>query len=122
MHQVLLTSLLMVGVIGLSACAPTQAVAGVTVTPVLIKVSPSASRGERVTLQGRYLGGPSSARILLGADESGAGGYPLPAASVVSWTDSTIVFTVPAGAPVGSSWLFVQVGQMRSTGLPFSVR
>ena len=45
-----------------------------------------------------------------------------PAAAVQSWTDSQIVLTVPSDAPVGGSWLFVEVGAMRSTGLPFSVK
>ena len=124
MRVFFLSSLLTAGALGLglSSCAPrTQAVAGVTVTPVLIKVSAAAARGQNVTVQGRYLGGPSSAKVLLGADENGAGGYALPASAVVSWTDSQIVFTVPGNAPVGGSWLFVQVGDMRSTGLPFSV-
>ena len=122
MRVFFLSSLLTVGAIGLSSCAPsTQAVAGVTVTPVLIKTSASAARGQNVTVQGRYLGGPASARVLLGADSAGVGGYALPASAVVSWTDSQIVFTVPSNAPVGGSFLFVQVGDMRSTGLPFSV-
>lgn len=124
MRAYLLTSLLTAGALGfgLSSCAPrSQAVAGVTVTPVLVKVSSAAARGSNVTVQGRFLGGPSSAKVLLGADETGAGGYALPAAAIVSWTDSQIVFTVPSNTPVGGSWLFVQVGDMRSTGLPFSV-
>lgn len=123
MRVFFLSSLLAAGAIGLtlSSCAPTQVVAGVTVTPVLIKVSAATARGQNVTVQGRYLGGPSTARVLLGADSSGVGGYALPASAIVSWTDSQIVFTVPSNAPVGGSWMFVQVGEMRSTGLPFSV-
>ncbi|WP_425147473.1 IPT/TIG domain-containing protein [Deinococcus sp.] len=124
MRTFFLSSLLTVGVIGLGlcSCAPAAQVAGVTVTPVLVKLSPAAARGETVTVQGRYLGGPSTSKVLLGADENGKGGYALPAAAVVSWTDSQIVFTVPSDAPVGGSWLYVQVGGMTSTGLPFSVR
>ena len=122
MRVFFLTSLLTAGALSFSSCAPTtQAVAGVTVTPVLIKTSAAAARGQNVTIQGRYLGGPSSAKVFLGADGNGSGGYALPANAVVSWTDSQIVFTVPAGAPVGGGFLFVQVGDMRSTGLPFSV-
>ncbi len=122
MRVFFLTSLLAAGALGFSSCAPTtQAVAGVTVTPVLIKTSATAARGQNVTVQGRYLGGPGSAKVLLGADANGVGGYALPTSAVVSWTDSQIVFTVPANAPVGGSFLFVQVGDMRSTGLPFSV-
>lgn len=124
MRVFFLTSLLAAGALGLglTSCAPsTQAVAGVTVTPMLIKVSNATARGQNVTVQGRYLGGPSSARILLGSNENGTGGYAVPAGAIVSWTDSQIVFTVPSNAPVGGSWLFVQVGDMRSTGLPFSI-
>ena len=123
MRVVFLSSLLAAGAIGLSlsSCAPTQAVAGVTVTPLLIKVSAPVARGQNVTVQGRYLGGPSTARVLLGADSSGAGGYAVPTSAIVSWTDSQIVFTVPSNAPVGGSWMFVQVGETRSAGLPFSV-
>ena len=124
MRVFFLSSLLTVGAVslGLTSCAPAAQVAGVTVTPVLVKLSPAAGRGQNVTVQGRYLGGPATARVLLGADENGAGGYAIPAAAVVSWTDSQIVFTVPANAPVGGSWLFVEVAGSRSTGLPFSVR
>jgi hypothetical protein len=89
---------------------------------MLIKASESAARGGTVTVQGRYLGGPSSGRVRLGANENGEGGYVFPAAAVQSWTDTQIVLTVPADAPVGGSWLFVEVGGMRSTGLPFSVK
>ena len=124
MRVFFLSSLLTVGALGLglSSCAPRpQAVAGVTVTPVLIKVSAAAARGQNVTVQGRYLGGPNSARVLLGADSSGAGGYAVPASAIVSWSDSQIVFTIPSNAPVGGAWMFVQVGDMQSTGLPFSV-
>lgn len=114
-------SLLFMGVLG--SCAPRQqAAAGVTVTPVLVKLSEPAARGATLTIQGRYLGGPSTGRVRLGADESGAGGYLFPAAAVRSWTDSEIVLTIPADAPVGGSWLFVEVGGRQSTGLPYSVR
>ena len=55
-------SLLFTGV--LASCAPRQqAVVGVTVTPVLIKLSESAARGGILTIQGRYLGGPSTGRV-----------------------------------------------------------
>ena len=114
-------SLLFLGV--LSSCAPRQgAVAGVTVTPVLIKVSEPAPRGGTLTVQGRYLGGPNTGRVRLGADMNGSGGYVFPASAVQSWTDSQIVLTIPADAPVGGSWLFVDVGGRPSTGLPYSVR
>ncbi|WP_221088813.1 IPT/TIG domain-containing protein [Deinococcus aquaedulcis] len=106
----------------LVACAPAQQTAMVTVTPMLIKVSEAAARGGTVTIQGRYLGGPSTGRVRLGADERGQGGYLFPASAVRSWTDSEIVLTVPADAPVGGSWLFVEVAGRQSTGLPFSVR
>ncbi len=120
MKRILVSALLLTG--GLSACMPRQAaVAGVTVTPVLIKVSEGAKHGGSVTVQGRYLGGPSTGRVRLGADEQGKGGYLIPGAAVNSWTDNQIVFTIPANAPVGASWLFIEVGDMRSTGLPFSV-
>jgi IPT/TIG domain len=93
----------------------------VTQTPVLVKVSSGAAKGEAVTVQGRYLGGPATGRIRLGADENGQGGYLIPTASVTSWTDSEIVFSVPATSPAGGSWLFIEVNGRQSTGLPFSV-
>ncbi len=120
MRIFLLGSLLLVGT--LTSCAPrVGTVMGVTQTPVLVKVSSGAARGQAVTLQGRYLGGPTTGRIRLGADENGAGGYLIPAGAVTSWTDSEIVFSVPATAPAGGSWLFVEVNGRQSTGLPFSV-
>ncbi|MGM9319601.1 IPT/TIG domain-containing protein [Deinococcus aquaticus] len=94
----------------------------VTVTPMLIKVSGAAARGATVTVQGRYLGGPTTGQVRLGADEDGKGGYVFPASAVRSWTDSEIVLTIPADAPVGGSWLFVEVAGKQSTGLPYSVQ
>ncbi|EYB67688.1 cell surface receptor IPT/TIG [Deinococcus phoenicis] len=114
-------SLLFMG--ALASCAPRQQAApGVTVTPLLVKVSEPAARGGTLTIQGRYLGGPATGRVRLGADMSGAGGYVFPASAVRSWTDSEIVLAIPDNAPVGGSWLFVEVGGMTSTGLPYSVR
>lgn len=110
----------------LASCAPRQQVQTaeqmVTVTPMLIKVSESAPRGGQVTIQGRFLGGPTVGRVRLGADERGEGGFLFPKNAVVSWTDSQIVLTIPADAPLGGSWLFVEVGERKSTGLPYSVR
>ncbi|WP_229781887.1 IPT/TIG domain-containing protein [Deinococcus daejeonensis] len=85
-------------------------------------MSDSAARGGTVTIQGRYLGGPSAGKVRLGATEQGEGGYVFPPSAVQSWTDTQIVLTVPTDAPVGGSWLFVEVGAMRSTGLMFSVK
>ena len=63
-------SLLFLG--ALASCAPRQAVtAGVTVTPLLVKLSDAAPRGGLLTVQGRYLGGPSTGRVRLGADAAG---------------------------------------------------
>ena len=122
MLRFFVASLLIAG--GLVACAPAQQGASqmVTVTPMLIKVSESAARGGTVTIQGRYLGGPSAGTVRLGATEQGEGGYVFPPSAVRSWTDTQIVLTVPTDAPVGGSWLFVEVGAMRSTGLMFSVK
>ena len=47
-----------------SATPRTSTVAGVTVTPVLIKVSEGAAAGGTLTIQGRYLGSAQTARIL----------------------------------------------------------
>lgn len=120
MLRFLVASLVFTGT--LSACAPAQQDQTVTVTPMLYKVSEAGARGGSVTIQGRYLGGPSSGRVRLGADERGQGGYLFPAAAVQSWTDNQIVLTIPSDAPVGGSWLFVEVAGRQSTGLPFSVR
>ncbi|MBB5375288.1 hypothetical protein HNQ07_000732 [Deinococcus metalli] len=110
----------------LASCAPRQqtqtAEQMVTVTPMLVKVSEGAARGSQLTIQGRFLGGPSIGKVRLGATETGQGGYVFPATAVVSWTDTQIVLTIPADAPVGGSWLFVEVGGKQSTGLPYSVR
>ncbi len=120
MRIFLLGSLLLVG--SLASCAPrVGTVAGVTQTPMLVKVSSGAAQGQAVTVQGRYLGGPTTGRIRLGADENGQGGYLIPVSAVTSWSDSQIVFTVPANAPAGGSWLFIEVAGRQSTGLPFSV-
>lgn len=129
MRQLLLASLLTAAVLGLGACAPRTGVAvattvtGVSVNPVLLKLSASARRGGSVTLQGRYLGGPATAQLFLGASESGLtpGSYQIPASAISSWTDSQIVFTVPSTAPTGGSWVYVRVGQLVSSGLTISI-
>ncbi len=122
MLRFFLTSLLFMGVV--TSCTPrTQTVAGVTYAPVLIKLSESASHGGTLTVQGRYLGGPTTGRVLLGADANGNSSYTIPAAAIRSWTDTQIVLTIPSDAPVGGSWLFVEVGGMKSSnGLPYSVK
>jgi len=123
--SLMILSTLALGV-GLSSCAPraqsaTDPAAAVQVSPALIKLSAPAARGQNVTVQGRYLGGPGNGRVILGADLNGDGGYTVPAAAIVSWTDSMIVFTVPSNAPVGGSFLLIQVGALRSNALPYSV-
>ncbi|MFC4425502.1 IPT/TIG domain-containing protein [Deinococcus navajonensis] len=121
MRHLFVASLLCLG--ALASCTPSiQGASQVTVTPMLIKVSEPAARGGTLTIQGRYLGGPATSRVRLGADERGEGGYVFPATAVRSWSDTEIVLTIPADAPVGGSWLFVEVGGLRSTGLPYSVR
>lgn len=122
MRSFFVASLLCAGV--LASCAPSQQVSTermVTVTPVLIKVSEGAARGGTLTIQGRYLGSARTGQVRLGANERGEGGSVLPASAVTSWTDTEIVLTLPADAPLGGSWLFVEVGGQRSTGLPYSV-
>lgn len=120
MKQLLVAALLALP-LALGACAP-AAVQGVTVPPLLVKVSPGAAPGEAVTVQGRYLGGPQTGRVIVGAQADGSGGVALPAATVRSWTDTQIVFTVPQGLNAGGGWLVVEVAGRRSAGLPFSVR
>ena len=122
MLRFFLASLLFMGVV--TSCTPrTQSVAGVTYAPVLVKLSDSAARGGTMTIQGRYLGGPSTGKVLLGADADGKSPYVIPASAIQSWTDTKIVLTIPNDAPVGGSWLFVEVGGMKSSnGLPYSVK
>ena len=96
-------SLLLTGL--LASCTPrVTTVAGVTVTPVLIKVSEGAAPGDPLTIQGRYLGNAQTARVLIGADENGQGGTAFPASAVQSWSDTQIVLKVPEGMPAGGSW------------------
>ena len=118
----LFTLVLLCGLVAptLTGCMPSAST--VTVTPVLIKVSEAAAPGQTVVLQGRYLGGTTSGAVRLGADENGKGGFILPVASVVSWTDSRIEFKVPTGATAGGGWVYVEVAGRQSTGLPFSIK
>ena len=118
----LFTLVLLCGLVAptLTGCMPSAST--VTVTPVLIKVSEAAAPGQTVVLQGRYLGGTASGAVRLGADENGKGGFILPVASVVSWTDSRIEFKLPTGATAGGGWVYVEVAGRQSTGLPFSIK
>lgn len=121
MLRFFLASLLMTGL--LASCTPrATTTANVTAAPLLIKASETPVRGGTLTIQGRFLGGPSTARVLIGADEDGAGAFVIPASAVQSWTDTEIVVQVPEGVPAGGSWLFVEVGGHLSTGLRVSVR
>lgn len=123
MVRFFLTSLLFTGV--LASCAPRQQATAaeqlVTVKPVLYKVSQPVVRGGSLTLQGRYLGGPASAQVRLGAGSGGQGGVVLPASAIVRWTTNEIVLTVPADLPPGGGYVFVRVGSLDSNGLPYSV-
>ncbi|GAA5500752.1 hypothetical protein Dxin01_00477 [Deinococcus xinjiangensis] len=121
MLRFFLTSLLFMGVV--TSCTPrTQVIKGVTVHPVLVKLSESAKRGQTVTVQGRYMGGPLTGKIILGATADGTNGFEIPNTSVKSWTDTEVVFTIPSDFPPGGSWLFIKVGDMLSNGLPYSVK
>lgn len=121
MRTPLIIAALCLGALPLSACAPAAGSVNTSVEPLVFLVSPSAARGERVTIQGRYLGSNTTSTLSLGGDEAGAGGAPVPAGAVVSWTDRQIVFTVPDSAPLGAGFLVVSNGTRRSPGLPFSV-
>jgi len=123
MKNLFLIGALSLAALPLASCAPSAqaAVDRTTVSPVVYHLSAAAARGENVTVQGRYLGGPDNATIYLNADTSSQGGYAIPRAAVVSWSDREIVFTVPSNAPVGAGFLTVEVGGQRSAGLPFGV-
>jgi hypothetical protein len=92
-----------------------------SVLPVLIKLSEPAAVGQNLTIQGRYLGGPSNSSVTFGADEIGNGGVKNSSADVVSWTSTEIVLKVPVGARPGGHFVFVDVGGVRSNFLPYSV-
>jgi IPT/TIG domain len=92
-----------------------------SVLPVLIKLSEPAAVGQNLTIQGRYLGGPSNSNVTIGSDESGNGGIKNSSADVVSWTSTEIVLKVPTGARPGGRFVFVDVGGVRSNFLPYSV-
>ncbi len=92
-----------------------------SVLPVLIKLSEPAAVGQNLTIQGRYLGGPSNSSVNLGADEAGNGGVKNSSSDVVSWTSTEIVLKIPAGARPGGHFVYVDVGGVRSNFLPYSV-
>lgn len=92
-----------------------------SVLPVLIKLSEPAAVGQSLTIQGRYLGGPSNSSVTLGADDLGNNGVKNSSSDVVSWTSTEIVLKVPVGARPGGHFVFVEVGGVRSNFLPYSV-
>ena len=116
-------SLLFAG--ALASCAPRQQATAaeqfVAVKPVLYKVSEPVVRGGALTIQGRYLGGPASAQIRMGAKSDGQGGFVLPASAIRSWSTSEITLTVPSDIPPGGGYIFVRVGMQDSNGLPYSI-
>ncbi len=101
------------------ACAPSPD--RPSVLPVLIKLSEPAAVGQSLTIQGRYLGGPSNSNVTLGADELGNGGVKNSSSDIVSWTSTEIVLKVPVGARPGGRFVYVDVGGVRSNFLPYSV-
>lgn len=113
-------SLLMTGL--LASCTPTATTSQtVNVTPVLVKLSDTAPRGGTLTIQGRFLGGASVGRVLLG-NADGKTVYAFPQSAVQSWNDTEIVLTIPEDAPIGGNWLMVESGGHVSAGLRYSVR
>ncbi|MFB9992311.1 IPT/TIG domain-containing protein [Deinococcus oregonensis] len=88
---------------------------------MLYKVSAPVVRGGTLTVQGRYLGGPASATIKMGATFDGNGGFDLPAGAIQTWTPNEITFTVPSDLPAGSGYIFITVGNSKSNGLPYSI-
>ncbi|THF68682.1 cell surface protein [Deinococcus sp. Arct2-2] len=126
MARFLVGSLLMTGLFlgSLSSCAPRQQAGTerfVTVAPVLYKVSAPVVRGGTLTVQGRSLGGPASAKIRMGVAFDGSGGFDLPAAAIQTWTADEITFTVPSDLPAGGGYIFILVGNSKSNGLPYSI-
>ncbi|WP_019008778.1 IPT/TIG domain-containing protein [Deinococcus aquatilis] len=126
MARFLVGSLLMTGLFlgSLSSCAPRQQTSTerfVAVKPVLYKVSAPVVRGGTLTVQGRYLGGPASATIRMGAAYDGSGGFDLPAAAIQSWTPSEITFTVPSDLPPGGAYVYVTVGSLKSNPISYSI-
>ncbi|GGJ32623.1 IPT/TIG domain-containing protein [Deinococcus roseus] len=103
----------------LGACAPKAADTGVTIYPQIVQVSPTESK-QQFTLQGRYLGSKDTGVIRIGANENGEGGVVVPKENIVSWTESKIVFNVPANATPGGSFIVVEVAGKRSFSFPFS--
>ena len=92
-----------------------------SVLPVLIKLSEPAAVGQNLTLQGRYLGGPSNSNVIIGADEVGGGGVKNSSSDIISWTSTEIVLKIPTGARPGGHFVYVEVGGLRSNFMPYSV-
>lgn len=111
--------LLALATLALGGCAPTAE--RPSLRPVLVKAGEPAAPGQPVSLQGRFLGGPSNSSVIFRADENGIGGTRTADSDVVSWTPSTIVVKVPAGTTPGGGFVFVDVAGVLSNGLPFSV-
>lgn len=114
-------SCLLIG--ALVSCAPvTTAYTNTAPIPVIIKTSNSASVGQEVRLQGRYLGSPTTSHVLLSAKPDSLTGYRIPAEAIVSWTDTEIVFRVPANVPTQGLWISVITGNVQSGIMPFSIK
>lgn len=123
-------ALLALVALALGACAPsTQRPA---LRPVITKVAtydaanepngPAFARpGQAVIIQGRDLGGPSNSMVWFRADERGDGGVKNEADDIVSWTPSQIVVKIPVKAVPGGGFAVVEVGGVKSFGLPFSI-
>lgn len=106
-------------VLALAGCAPSAD--RPSLAPVIIKISEPAAAGQNVTIQGRYLGGPSNSNVIFRADELGQGGYEAEPSDIVSWSGSQIVVKVPKAARPGGGFVLVRVGGVFSNSMPYSI-
>ena len=102
----------------LAGCAPSAD--RPSLKPTIFKLSPPASVGQPMTIQGRYLGGPQNSQIVFNADELGNNGVEAQSGDIVSWNSSEIVVKVPANARPTGRFLFVRVGGVLSNGMPWT--
>jgi len=112
---------LVVGIMLLGACAPSQTIEN-NVVPTLFSATRPANTGQMLHLQGRYFGDGNNFQgnnsyVIVGADVNGKGGVRV---TPTAWSTSKLSVQIPANA--GAGFVFVVVDGIRSNGLPANIQ
>ena len=116
-----LSLVLLMSIVFLGACAPSQTIEN-NVIPTLFSVKRPSNTGQTLLLQGRYFGDgqnfqATDSYVILGADINGKGGVEV---IPTAWSTTKLNVTIPENA--GAGFVFVVVDGTKSNGLPANIQ